>query len=74
VSPVQFAVAWCKNRPGVTSPIIGPRTMEQLTDYLASREITVTEEDEKALDAIFPPGTNVSNYYNADFGPNARWS
>ncbi len=74
VSPVQFAVAWVKNRPGVTSPIIGPRTMEQLTDYLASREISVTAEDEKALDEIFPPGTHVSNYYNADFGPNARWS
>ena len=74
VSPVEFAVAWCKNREGVTSPIIGPRTMQQLEDYLAARKIVVSKEDEKAIDAIFPPGTHVSNYYSADFGPNARWS
>jgi len=73
VAPAQMALAWCLAQPGVTSPIIGPRTTEQMTDYLAAQEITVTEEDTKHLDAIFPPGTHVSDYYRADFGPNARW-
>jgi aryl-alcohol dehydrogenase-like predicted oxidoreductase len=73
VAPAQMALAWCLAQPGVTSPIIGPRTTEQMTDYLAAQEIVVTEEDSKALDAIFPPGTHVSDYYRADFGPNARW-
>ncbi len=73
VAPVQMALAWCLAQPGVTSPIIGPRTAEQMDDYLKALEITVTEEDAQALDAIFPPGTHLSNYYSADFGPNARW-
>ena len=72
-APAQMALAWCLAQPGVTSPIIGPRTTEQMTDYLAAQEISVTEEDAKQLDAIFPPGTHVSDYYRADFGPNARW-
>lgn len=73
VIPAQFALAWCLSQPGITSPIIGPRTMEQMEDYLRAREITVTEEDRLQIDRIFEPGTHVSNYYNADFGPNARW-
>jgi len=73
VAPAQMALAWCLAQPGITSPIIGPRTEEQMTGYLAAQEITVTEDDAKQLDAIFPPGTHVSDYYRADFGPNARW-
>ena len=73
VHPVPMALAWCLAQPGVTSPIIGPRTPEQMTDYLTALEITVTDDDARQLDAIFAPGTHVSNYYSADFGPNARW-
>ena len=32
----QFALAWTLAKPGVTSPIIGPRTMEQLEDNLGA--------------------------------------
>ncbi len=73
VAPAQMALAWCLAQPGVTSPIIGPKNPQQMTDYLAALEIVVTEEDGQALDALFPPGTHVSDYYRADFGPNARW-
>jgi aryl-alcohol dehydrogenase-like predicted oxidoreductase len=72
-NPTHFAVAWCLAQPGVTSPIIGPKTMAQYEDYLKALEIRVTEEDAEAIDAIFPPGTHVSEYYKADFGPNERW-
>lgn len=74
VVPAQFALAWCLAQPGVTSPIIGPRTLEQMDDYLKALDLTVTDEDAKRIDAIFPPGTHVSNYYSADFGPTARWT
>lgn len=73
VEPAGFAVAWVAAQAGVTSPIIGPRTMEQLDTYLESAEIEITPEDREAMDALFPPGTHLSEYYNADFGPNARW-
>jgi aryl-alcohol dehydrogenase-like predicted oxidoreductase len=72
-TPAHFALAWCMAQPGITSPIVGPRTIEQLEDYLRAQRLTVTEEDARRIDAIFAPGTHVSVYYNADFGPNARW-
>ena len=73
LASAPMAVAWCLAQTGVTSPMVGPRTPEQMTDYLAALEITVTKDDTRQLDAIFPPGTHVSDYYRADFGPNARW-
>jgi len=73
VNPAHFAVAWLLGQPGVTSPIVGPRTMAQYEDYLRALNITVSDEDKQAIDALFPPGTHVSEYYKADFGPNARW-
>lgn len=47
--------------------------MEQLRDYLQSLELKPTDEDLQRINQIFEPGTHVSNYYTADFGPNARW-
>lgn len=73
IPPARFALAWVLAQPGVSSPIIGPRTREQYEEYKKALDVTLTEEDNKALDAIFPPGTHVSEYYKADFGPNARW-
>jgi aryl-alcohol dehydrogenase-like predicted oxidoreductase len=71
-APSHVALAWCVGQPGVTSPIIGPRTMEQLEDNLAALEVTISDDDRKRLDEIVPPGTHVSDYYNADFGPHAQ--
>jgi aryl-alcohol dehydrogenase-like predicted oxidoreductase len=73
IHPTHLAVAWCLAQPGVTSPIIGPRTLAQYEDYLKALEITLTDSDKQALDRLFPPGTHVSEYYRADFGPNERW-
>ncbi|MBA3942977.1 MAG: aldo/keto reductase [Herpetosiphonaceae bacterium] len=70
----QFALAWCIQQPGVTSPIIGPRTMEQLDDNLAALEVKITDEDRKRIDEIVPPGRMVAPYYEAEFGPHPyRW-
>lgn len=73
LSPSQVATAWVLQQPGVTSPIIGPKNVEQYEDYLASASLSLDDETLAALDALFPPGTHVSEYYRADFGPNARW-
>lgn len=66
----QLALAWCMHQPGITSPIIGPRTMEQLEDNLGAAEVTVTDEDRAALDAVAPPGGHLAEFYEANFGPN----
>jgi aryl-alcohol dehydrogenase-like predicted oxidoreductase len=65
----QMALAWVTQRPGVTSSIIGPRTMEQLEDNLGSWDITFTEDELKEIDRIIRPGDYVAPYYEADFGP-----
>lgn len=65
----QLALAWVEQRPGVTSPIIGPRTMEQFDDNLGARDVTFTEEELKAIDRMVRPGEHVAPYYEADFGP-----
>jgi len=70
----RLALAWCIHQPGVTSPIIGPRTMEQLEDNLGALEVTITDEDRAAIDRIIPPGTHVAPYYEADWRAGAyRW-
>jgi aryl-alcohol dehydrogenase-like predicted oxidoreductase len=78
-SSSQVALAWCRSQPGITSPIIGPRTMEHLVDNLGSLEIELTGEDISEIDAVSPPGRAVSPYFqpdviNTDFGPHCyRW-
>jgi aryl-alcohol dehydrogenase-like predicted oxidoreductase len=73
-TPAQIALAWCKDQPGVTSAIIGPRTLEQLEDSLGTTEISLTQEDRERLDEVAPPGRATVPYYDADFGPHRfRW-
>lgn len=78
-TPSQFALAWCREQPGITSPIIGPRTMDQLKDNLKSLDVQVTAEDRARVDRVAPPGRAVAPYYQpdvikTDFGPHLhRW-
>lgn len=70
----QLAVAWVMQRDGVTSPIIGPRTMEQFEDNLKALEVKLTEDELKRIDQISPPGEMVVPFYEANFGPHPnRW-
>lgn len=55
----HLAMAFAIAHPGVTSALIGPRTMEQLDDLLASVDVTLTDEILDQLDEIVPPGTDV---------------
>ena len=72
-SPSALAIAWTLAQPGITSPIIGPSKFSQWEDNLTALDVQITEEDRKRIDALVAPGTHVSSYYDADFGPNARW-
>jgi aryl-alcohol dehydrogenase-like predicted oxidoreductase len=56
-NPADVALAWLLHNPVVTAPIIGPRTMQQLTDSLRTLDIQLSEEQLKRLDTIWPgPG------------------
>lgn len=64
----QFALAWVLRQPGVTSPIIGPRTMEQLEDNLKAVDVEITDADRAKVDELVPAGRMVAPFYEADFG------
>ena len=55
--PADVAIAWLLQQPGVTAPIIGPRTEEQLEGSFRALEISLDEDVLARLDEIFPgPG------------------
>ena len=55
----HLAMAFAIAHPGVTSAIIGPRTMEHLDDLLAGLDVTITDEILDRIDEIVPPGTGI---------------
>jgi aryl-alcohol dehydrogenase-like predicted oxidoreductase len=62
--PADVALAWLLHNPVVTAPIIGPRTMEQLTGSLRSLEIKLDEAAIKKLNEIWPgPGGEAPEAY-----------
>ncbi|HEU4425484.1 MAG TPA: aldo/keto reductase [Pilimelia sp.] len=53
--PADVALAWLLSRPGVTAPIIGPRTTGQLDASLRALEVKLSEDTLGTLDSLFPP-------------------
>ena len=74
-TPSQLALAWNMAQPGITSPIVGPRTLNQLEDNLGAMSVQVTAEDCARLDAVAPPGRAITPFYQSwDWGPHLyRW-
>ncbi|MFC9424795.1 aldo/keto reductase [Streptomyces sp. NPDC056987] len=57
IDPGEAALAWLLTRPGVTGPIVGPRTLDQLESAVRAVGVTLSEEVLSSLDEIFPgPG------------------
>ena len=67
-SLVDMALAFVVGNPAVTSAIIGPRTMDQLTSQLGATEVSLSDDVLDAIDAIVPPGTNL-NWADAGYTP-----
>jgi aryl-alcohol dehydrogenase-like predicted oxidoreductase len=65
-SVAQLAHAWLLTRPGLTAPIIGPRTLEHLRDTVAACDIELTPEELAKIDEIVPPGRWVSDFYDGN--------
>lgn len=64
LSPAQLAILWTKDQPGITAPLMGPRTIEQLEELLPVAEMTLDDETRAACDELVPPGSVVSDYHN----------
>jgi aryl-alcohol dehydrogenase-like predicted oxidoreductase len=60
ISLVHLAIAFVLQHPGVTSPIIGPRTMEQLETQVGAVDVTLSTDVLDKIDEIVPPGVTLS--------------
>jgi aryl-alcohol dehydrogenase-like predicted oxidoreductase len=68
ISLIELAIAFVINHPGVTSAIVGPRTMEQLESYLPAGDIKLSSDVLDSIDKIVAPGVTVNpddNSYGA---------
>ncbi|MBV8397212.1 MAG: aldo/keto reductase [Acetobacteraceae bacterium] len=62
--PADVALAWLLHNTVVTAPIIGPRTVEQLTGSLRSLNVTLSDEVLRKLDDVWPgPGGEAPKAY-----------
>ena len=64
LTPVQFALLWVLNNQLVTSPITGPRTIEQMEDYLGALGKSFHAEDEALVDRLVASGHPSTPGYN----------
>lgn len=60
MSLIELALSFTLSHPAVTSPIIGPRTMEQLESQLGAADVRLDESTLDRIDEIVPPGTNLN--------------
>lgn len=72
MSMATLSLAWVANQPGITSPIIGARSVEQLEESVKATMVKLDPRILNKVDEIFEPGSHHVEYYRASFGPNAR--
>jgi aryl-alcohol dehydrogenase-like predicted oxidoreductase len=68
----QLALAWCAAQPGITAPIIGPRTLEQVTDNLGATDVRLESADLAKIDELVPPCSAAVRYYDRAMGLDLR--
>ena len=72
MSMTSLSLAWVSNQPGVTSPIVGARNLNQLKESIGACQIKLSDRILRQIDDIFEPGSHYVDYYRADFGPNSH--
>jgi len=72
LTSAQLALLWTKDQPGVTSPIIGPRTMAHLESFLPVLEMQLADADRPLFDALVHPGNAVADFHNSNEWMKAR--
>ncbi len=66
-SMASLSLAWVMSNPVITSPIIGPKTMDHLNDYLRTIDLKVPEEFKRRIDELIPSGTSLWQSENTSF-------
>ncbi|MEY2796312.1 MAG: hypothetical protein RIR10_2028, partial [Planctomycetota bacterium] len=70
VTIAQVALRWVMDRAGVTSTIIGARTLQQLDDNLAACSLHLPAEEIKRLDALTEPPSCFPHEFLSNLIPN----
>jgi 1-deoxyxylulose-5-phosphate synthase len=68
----QLALLWVKDQPGITAPIIGPRTLEHLEDALGILDKSLDQADIPLFDELVHPGNAVADFHNSNDWMKAR--
>ena len=55
-TPAQIALAWVGDRPGVSSTVLGARSVEQLEDNLGAADLVLEPDERELLDTVSAPG------------------
>ena len=69
LSMPHLAMAFAISHPGVTSALLGARTMEQLDDLLAGLDVALSDDVLDRIDEIVPPGTDIGTLDQAYVPP-----
>jgi aryl-alcohol dehydrogenase-like predicted oxidoreductase len=72
LSMPHLAMAFAISHPGVTSALLGPRTMEQLDDLLAGVDVVLSDDILDRIDEIVPPGTDIGTLDQAYVPPSIQ--
>ncbi len=72
LSTAQMALLWCKEQPGITAPILGPRTMAHFEDALDIADLRLDDEERAQFDALVHPGNAVADFHNSNDWMKAR--
>ncbi|HCL71899.1 MAG TPA: aldo/keto reductase, partial [Gammaproteobacteria bacterium] len=64
MTPAQLAILWVRDQPGITAPLIGPRTVPQLENLLPVIDMKLGDDTRAACDALVPPGSVVADFHN----------
>jgi len=64
LTTAQLALLWAKDQPGITAPIVGPRTRGQLDEALGVLDRSLDDEARAACDELVPPGSAVADFFN----------
>ncbi len=72
MTAAQLSLVWCKDQPGITAPIVGPRTLGHIEEFIPVLEMSLSEEDRPLFDELVHPGNAVADFFNSNEWMKAR--
>ncbi len=66
LTTAQLALLWCMLQPGITSPIVGPRTLAHIESFLPVMDQSLSADDMNKFDELVHPGNAVADFHNSN--------